>query len=104
MVDAAAVAEGDGGDQLLEVSPGGSFSEPASGDLVEKLSASDVLHHDVDLCLSGHDLEEVDSVRVANAAEDGDLSFYMTGHSAFHDLLLVDDFDGYVLAGVNVPG
>ena len=102
MVDAARVAERDGGDQLLEVPASGVFLETSFGDFVEKLASSDVLHDEVDLGFCSHDLEELDDVGVADAAEDGDLAFDVRDQAAFEDFLLVDDFDGHALVCFDV--
>ena len=102
--DAAGVAEGDGGDELLEVLAGDLLLEPPLGDFVEELAAADVLHDEVDLGFRGHDLEELDDVGVADAAEDGDLALDVGDEAALEDLLLVDDFDGDALVCLDVAG
>ena len=99
VVNAAEVAEGHGGDELLEVFTGDVFFKPPFGDFVEELAASDVLHDEVDLGLGGHDLEELDDVRVADAAEDGDLAFDVCDQTAFEDFLFVDHFDRDAFSG-----
>ena len=102
VVDAAGVAERDGGDQLLEVLAGDILLEAPFGDFVEELAAADVLHDEVDLGLGGHDLEELDDVGVADAAEDGDLAFDVRDQAAFEHFLLVDGFDGHALVCFHV--
>lgn len=96
------MAESDGRDQLLEVLAGDVFLETTLGNLLEELSAVDELHDEVDLGLGGHDLEELDDVGVADAAEDGDLALDVGDESALEDLLLVDDLDGDALIGLDV--
>lgn len=104
MVDPSGVAEADGGDQLLEILASDLLLEAAFGDLIEELSAPDVLHDEVDLSLGGHDFKQLNDVGMANAAEYGDLALDMCDQTAFEDLLLVDDFDGHALVGSDVPG
>ena len=72
------------------------------GDLVEELAAADVLHDEVDLGLGDYDLEELDDVGVAHAAEDGDLALDVGDEAAFQDLLFVDHLDGHALVGLDV--
>jgi len=62
VVDAAAVAEVDGGYQLLEVESGDVLLQSTFGDLVEELSAAHELHGDVDLGLAGHDFVKLHDV------------------------------------------
>lgn len=104
VIDAAGVAESDGGNQLLEIFPGNFFLEATLGDLVEKLAAADELHDEVDLGLGGHDLEQLDDVGMPNTAENGDLALDVGDEPTLQDLLLVDDFDGHALAGLGVAG
>ncbi|KAF7806520.1 hypothetical protein G2W53_038681 [Senna tora] len=63
-LDTAAVAEIDGGDQLLEVESSHVFSQSASGDFVEKLAASNELHGDVNLGFTSHHLVKLHDVRM----------------------------------------
>ncbi|RYR16813.1 hypothetical protein Ahy_B03g061697 [Arachis hypogaea] len=87
---------------MLEILSSEVFLEAAFGDLVEELAAADVLHDEVDLGFGGHDFEELDDVRVADAAEDGDLALDVGDEAALEDLLLVDDLDGDALTGLDV--
>ncbi|KAF5474539.1 hypothetical protein F2P56_006430 [Juglans regia] len=98
------MAESDGGDQLLEVLAGDVLLEATLGDLVEELAAADELHDEIDLGLGGHDLEKLDNIGVADAAEDGDLSLDVGDEATLEDLLLVDNLDGDALVGLDVAG
>jgi len=100
--DAAAVAEVDGADELLEVLPGDVFLHLSLGHLGEELSSLDVLHDHEDFCFVGHDLRELHDVGVAHQAHDGDLAFDL-----FHELILLeplflDDLHGHALVGAEV--
>ncbi|CAL9146564.1 unnamed protein product, partial [Musa hybrid cultivar] len=102
--DAGGVAEGDGGDELLEVSAGGVLEHAAFGDAREELTAAQVLHDEVDPYPGGHDLVELNDVGVADAAEDGDLALDVGEESVPEDLLLVEGLDGDQLASAGVAG
>ncbi|GFP90208.1 cbl-interacting protein kinase 5, partial [Phtheirospermum japonicum] len=105
MVNAATVAEIDGGDQLLKVVAGGVLAEPAPGDLGEELAAADELHGEVDLGLAGHDLVELDNVGVAlHHLHDRDLALHLFHHTDADHFLLADDLHRHALAGQQVPG
>lgn len=100
---AARVAEPDGGDELLEVAPRGVLLEPPLGDAAEQLPAADELHHEVDLGLGGHHLEQPHDVGVADAAEDGDLPLDVRDEAVPHRLLLVEHLDRDRLPGIRAP-
>ena len=101
--DAAGVAEAHGGDELLEVAARVVLPESALGDAGEELAAADELHDEVDLSLGGHDLEQVHDVRVADAAQHGDLALDVRDEPALDGLLLVEHLDGNAVPGADVP-
>lgn len=72
--DTTGVAEGNGGDQLLEVPAGGVLMKTTFSHTGEKLTAADELHNEVDFGSGGHDLEEMDNIGVASTSEGGDLA------------------------------
>ena len=109
VVDAAAVAEVDGGDELVEVPPRRVLPEAAAaGDQPgEELAAADELHDEVDLAPAGHHLVEADHVGVAaDEPHDGDLALDLVDHAGAgaQRLLLVDHLHGDGLAGHEAPG
>ncbi|RID77781.1 hypothetical protein BRARA_A00662 [Brassica rapa] len=64
VVNPPAVAEIDGGDQLLEVHARHVLAQPSFGDFGEQLPASHELHSEVDLGFARHHLVELDDVRM----------------------------------------
>ncbi|KAK2631099.1 hypothetical protein EUGRSUZ_L03403 [Eucalyptus grandis] len=103
VVHPSAVAKVDCLDQLLEVFPGHVLLELTLGHLVEQLAAFDVLHRKVDLGLARHDLVELHDVGVPHEAHHGDLTLDLVDQADSQHLLLVDDLDRHVLAGLQVP-
>jgi len=101
--DAAAVAEVDGGDELLEVEARRLLSEAAAGDLVEELAAAHELHGDVDLGLAGHDLVELHDAGVLHHVHGRDLPFYLLHHPHLHHFLLPHHLHGDALSALEVP-
>ncbi|KAJ6804142.1 putative CBL-interacting protein kinase 6 [Iris pallida] len=91
VVDAAGVAEGDGGEELAEVAAGGVLAEAAvAGDAGEELAAADELHGEVDLGAGGHDLVELHDVGVGDHLHGGDLPLDLLRHADAEHLLLGD--------------
>jgi len=103
VVDATAVAEIDGGDELLEVEARRLLSEAAAGDLVKELAAAHELHGDVDLGLAGHDLVELHDVGVLHHVHGRDLPLDLLHHPHLHQFLLPHNLHGHALSGLQVP-
>ncbi|QHN93605.1 uncharacterized protein DS421_17g594100 [Arachis hypogaea] len=78
------------------------FLEVAFGDLVEELTVVDVLLDKVDIGFDGNDFEVLDDVRVVDVTEDEHLTLDVGDDTALEDILLVDDFDGDALTGLDV--
>ncbi|KAK6935645.1 hypothetical protein RJ641_032675 [Dillenia turbinata] len=104
--DAAGVAVGDSGDELLEVAAAEVLREAALGNLGEELAALEEFHDEVDLGLRSEDLVKLDDVGVVEAAHDGDLALdvgHQGGGGAAGEPLLADDLDGHALPGIHLP-
>jgi len=100
--DAAAVAEVDGADELLEVFPGDVFLHLSLGHLGEEFSSLDVLDHHENLGFVGHNLSELHDVGVTHQAHDGDLAFDLLHQLILLEPLFLDDLDGHALVGAEV--
>ena len=104
MGDAAAVAEIDGADELLEVLSGEIFGEFSFVDFGEEFTAIDVFHDEEDFSLCGHDFLEFNDVGMADESHHRHLALDLLHESLFLELLFLDDFDGDALVGVEVSG
>lgn len=86
-------------DELLKVSPGDVFLQLALiEDFGEELAASDKVHDDVELALTGEDLTQIDDVAMLESLHDGDLASDIHGHFLGLDVALVHDLDGDLFA------
>ena len=96
MCDAVAVAEPERGGELLEVPPRRRLRQRAAAeDLGEELAAGSELDDQVDLRLGGHDLVDLQYVRVVvEAAHGGDLANDAGLHGRVDGFGFVDDFHG----------
>ncbi|EYU43342.1 hypothetical protein MIMGU_mgv1a014340mg [Erythranthe guttata] len=103
VVHAPRVAEGDGGDQLLEVLSGDFLLEPPLRHLAEQLPALHVLHHEEDFRFRRHNLEQLHNVRVTNSPQNRDLAFDVSDQTYFHDLLLINHLNRHAFAVAHVP-
>lgn len=84
------------GEDLLEEPPGPFLCQlSVLDDVVEQLSARDVLHDHEDVGRGGDDLVQLDDVWVTEQLEVLDLSSDLADHVEALDLLSVQDFDGH---------
>ncbi|RDX72785.1 hypothetical protein CR513_47675, partial [Mucuna pruriens] len=102
VVDAAAVTEVDGGDELLEVESSHLFPEAAAGDLVEELPAADEFHGDVDLGFASHDFEEIHDVGVLHHVHRRDLPLDLLHHPYLHHFLFPHHLHRHALSALQV--
>lgn len=105
VIDAAAVAEVDGGDKLTKVVASGGFRQPATtSDQREELAAADELHSEKDLGSRSHDFVQLDDVWMGHHFHDGDLALHLLNHTGAEDFLFANDFHGDVTVGAEVTG
>ncbi|CAA7407304.1 unnamed protein product [Spirodela intermedia] len=105
VVYASGMAEIDSGDELPEVDPRGVLLQAAvPRDLGEELAAADQLHGQVDLCLGGHHLVELDDVRVGDHLHHRDFPLDLLHHPYLDHLLLPHHLHGNALAALHIPG
>ena len=76
----------------------------AFDDVVEELSILHVLHDEEELFGGFDDLVELDDVGVSDQLEDVDLSGDPLNVSHIHDLLFLEDLDGYFFPGSYMNG
>ncbi|CAA6670250.1 unnamed protein product [Spirodela intermedia] len=105
VVYAPGMAEIDSGDELPEVDSRGVLLQAAvPRDLGEELAAADQLHGQVDLCLGGHHLVELDDVRVGDHLHHRDFPLDLLHHPYLDHLLLPHHLHGNALAALHIPG
>lgn len=105
--DVVGMAEGDGGDELVEEAAGLGLREAAAGgEAGEELAVFGEFEDEVDGGAGGEDLEEADDVGVAEAAHGGDLAGDVVRGQVVvaEGFRLVYDLDGHAAPGEGVAG